>query len=303
MTTQLTNTQIWITAARPRTLPLALASIGMGAFLAAAYGAFSGPITLLCVITTILLQILSNLANDYGDSVHGADHAKRQGPSRAVQSGRISRATMRRAIIIMAVLAIVSGILLVWLSLGFAQLPFVLLFLALGGAAIWAAVTYTAGTQPYGYVGLGDLSVLLFFGWLGVAGTYFLQTLSLSPDILLPATSSGLFAVAVLNVNNVRDIESDRLAGKRSIPVRIGRRNAAFYHWVLLIGGIVCALLYVIIHYRTPWQFLFIITLPLLARNGIAVWRAPANDLDPYLKQMALTSLLFMLTFGVGQLL
>lgn len=303
MTTQLTNTQIWITAARPRTLPLALASIGMGAFLAAAHGHFSGPITVLCIITTILLQILSNLANDYGDSVHGADHAERQGPSRAVQSGRVSRSTMLRAIIIMAVLAIVSGILLVWLSLGLAQLPLLLLFLVLGGAAIWAAVTYTAGAQSYGYVGLGDLSVLLFFGWLGVTGTYFLQTLSLSLDILFPATSSGLFAVAVLNVNNVRDIESDRQGGKRSIPVRIGRCNAALYHWGLLIGGIVSALLYTALNYHSPWQFLFLITIPLLIRNGMAVQRTPSRGLDPYLKQMAITSLLFMLTFGVGQLL
>ena len=299
-----TLTSAWIEAARPRTLPLALASIGMGAFLAAAAGAFRPLVVLLCVLTTLALQILSNLANDYGDSIHGADSVvERVGPQRAVQSGRITSGAMLRAIIVTAALAAVGGAALVWLALGLAQLLLAGLFLLLGAAAIWAAVSYTASDRPYGYVGLGDLFVMIFFGYVGVLGTFFLQAQALPLDLLLPATSLGLFSVAVLNVNNVRDIDSDRLAGKRSIPVRVGRRRAAIYHWALLGGGLVAALIYVLLNYQTPWQFLFVATLPLLTRSGLAVQRVPSAQLDPFLRQTAIATLLFVLTFGVGQLL
>lgn len=288
---------------RPRTLPLALSCIAMGGFLAAAAGQFSGRITFLCAFTTLLLQILSNLANDYGDSIHGADSAERAGPQRAVQSGRISQQAMRQAMIATALLAAASGITLIWLALGVERLLQTLAFALLGGAAIWASITYTAGHRPYGYAGLGDLSVLIFFGWLGVVGTYFLQTQSLAPLVWLPATSCGLFAVAVLNINNVRDIDSDRQAGKRSIPVRIGRARAALYHWVLLSSGLLCAIVYVLLTWQSPWQFLFLLTIPLMVRSGQAVQHTPSAKLDPALKRMALTSLLFVLLFGIGQLL
>ncbi|MEZ4658356.1 MAG: 1,4-dihydroxy-2-naphthoate polyprenyltransferase [Caldilineaceae bacterium] len=298
-----TTLQTWVIAMRPRTLPLALSCIAMGGFLAAADGHFSASITFLCAFTTLLLQILSNLANDYGDSIHGADSAGRAGPARAVQSGRISPHAMFQAIIATALLAVVSGLLLIWLALGLERLLMGLTFGVLGGTAIWASITYTAGNRPYGYVGLGDLSVLIFFGWLGVMGTYFLQTHLLAPLVWLPATSCGLFAVAVLNINNVRDLESDRKAGKRSIPVRIGRAKAARYHWALLGLGLLCAIAYVLLSYQSPGQFLFLLTLPLLARSGQAVQHTPSENLDPALKRMALTSLLFVLLFGVGQLL
>ena len=298
-----TTLQTWIIAMRPRTLPLALSCIAMGGFLAAAHGRFSAPITFLCAFTTLLLQILSNLANDYGDSVHGADSAERAGPMRAVQSGHISQRAMRYAIMATALLAVVSGLILIWLTLGVERLLLAVAFGLLGGAAIWASITYTAGHHPYGYVGLGDLSVLIFFGWLGVLGTYFLQAQRLPLLVWLPATSCGLFAVAVLNINNVRDIESDRNAGKRSIPVRIGRAKAARYHWALLGAGLLCAIIYVWLTYHSPWQFLFVLTLPLLVRSGQAVQSTPSPELDPALKRMALTSLLFVLLFGIGQLL
>lgn len=301
------STKAWIEAARLRTLPLALASIGMGAFLAAAHGKFSLLITFLCVLTTVLLQVLSNLANDYGDSIHGADSSDRKGPSRAVQSGAISAESMRKAMYLMAGLSVVSGLLLVgsalWQADSQLRWRLIVLFLALGGLAIWGAINYTAGKRPYGYAGLGDIFVLIFFGWLGVLGTAFLQMLTLPISLWLPATSIGLFAVAVLNINNIRDIESDQKAGKHSIPVRIGRTNAIGYHWLLLIIGFVASLLYVTLNFQSPWQLLFLITLPLLVRIGLAVSKVPPHELDPYLKQMALTTLAFMLTFGLGQVL
>lgn len=159
---------------RPRTLVLTFACIGMGIFLAAGRGVFDPVISFLCILTTALLQILTDFANDYGDTVHGADSDERVGPQRAVQAGVITQQQMRRAMLVTATLAAISGILLVGLSLGFAQLPLALLFIALGGAAIFAAITYTAGSNPYGYMGLGDLAVFLFLGcWRCLALTFY----------------------------------------------------------------------------------------------------------------------------------
>ena len=205
---------IWIDAMRPRTLPLAIASILMGSALAASRSPFSWTITILAITTAVLLQILSNLANDYGDSQHGADSVQREGPLRAVQSGAVSSRAMLLASGITALLAMISGLALLWVAFGSEGRQFFVLFVLLGLAAILAAVGYTAGFRPYGYAGLGDLAVLIFFGWAAVMGTYFLQTMRLDWDIFLPATSCGLLAVAVLNINNIRDRRSDSLAGK-----------------------------------------------------------------------------------------
>jgi 1,4-dihydroxy-2-naphthoate octaprenyltransferase len=293
----------WLAAFRLRTLPLALASIFMGSFMAASKGAFQISVLILAALTTIFLQILSNLANDYGDSIHGADHAGRKGPSRAVQAGLISRNAMRNAIWLFAALSLLSGLALLWVALGTALYIF-LLFLALGIMAIVAAVSYTAGARPYGYAGLGDVSVLLFFGWIGVTGTFFLHSGYFLPELLLPASSCGLFAVAVLNVNNIRDIDSDRQAGKRSIPVRIGRKNAVLYHWGLLALGFGCAVMYVLLHYHSAMQWLFLLGSPLLLINARAVYRfREPQELDPYLKQMALTALQFAILFGAGHII
>lgn len=294
---------IWLQAARPRTLALALAGVGMGIFLAGSSGAFNLAIAVLTLLTASLLQILSNLANDYGDTVHGADHGQRKGPSRAVQSGRVSAQEMRRAILVVAGLCALSGILLLWLALGVDGLVILAAFLLLGALAIWAAISYTAGRLPYGYAGLGDMAVLIFFGWVGVLGSYYLQALDLRVALLLPATSCGLFAVAVLNVNNIRDIDSDRMAGKKSIPVRVGLRRARLYHWLLLIGGFLTAVTYVVIDYRSPWQLLFLVSAPLFVQNARAVSRLAATELNPYLGQLSLATLLFVICFGMGQLL
>lgn len=302
MTEPMSKSQAWLKAARPRTLPLALASIGMGSFLATADVGFNAPVAFFCVLTTIFLQILSNFANDYGDSKHGADSAERQGPQRAVQSGVITAGEMKQGMAICAGLAMFSGVALLYLAFGLQQMVFFLLFIGLGAAALWAAVAYTATDNPYGYVGLGDLFVLLFFGWVGTIGSYFVQTQTFNAWLFLPATAVGLLAVGVLNVNNTRDIESDRLAGKRSIPVRLGLERARLYHWLLLVGAMGCALAYVFAHFRTPWQLTFVVVFPFLVKNGYELGKRPPNQLDPLLKQLSLTTLLFILTFGLGQL-
>ncbi len=291
----------WIAAARPRTLPLALASIIMGGFLAATKESFSWSVCLLSVLTTVLLQVLSNFANDYGDAVNGKDTDLRQGPARAVQKGVISAKGMRSAIIIFSVLSLVSGISLLAIALKNAQPGAFWGFLALGLLCILAAITYTAGKKPYGYIGLGDLSVFVFFGWVGVLGSNYLHTLQWDWEQMLPATACGLFAVAVLNINNIRDIESDRATGKNSIPVRIGRQNAVRYHWVILVAGMLSALVYALRTAGSVWDYLFLLSfLPIIA-NGLAVSRKHSpGELDPYLKQMALSTLLFVVLFGAG---
>lgn len=297
----------WIAAARPRTLPLALASIILGSFLASASGQFSPMITGLACLTTVFLQILSNFANDYGDAVSGKDTAERVGPRRAVATGDISKEGMLRGIIITSVLSLVSGI---WLLVeatrqggqSESRSTVFWFFLVLGLGCIAAAIGYTNGKRPYGYVGLGDLAVLIFFGWVGVLGTYYLHTLTFDSMLLLPATSVGLFATGVLNINNIRDIETDAKTGKNSIPVRLGRAAAIQYHWLLLLAGMICALLYSVLTSAPTITYLYLLAFPLFVLNGraVATHRQPA-ELNPRLGQLALTTLLFVLLFGVGQ--
>ena len=296
-------TKAWVLAARPRTLPLAIACIALGSFMAAVDGDFRWGVTLLAVVTAVFLQILSNLANDYGDSVHGADSSARLGPKRAVQSGLISANAMKTAMGLTALGAAVSGLALLWVAFGDQAWTMLLIFLGLGAAAIAAAVLYTNGIKPYGYAGLGDLFVFIFFGWVGVMGTYFLQAQAFNWLVLLPATSCGLLAVAVLNVNNIRDIESDRQAGKFSLPVRLGLQKARLYHWLLLVGAVVAAFVYTVVTYDAIWQFLFVVALPLLWLNGRTVANSPPHTLNPMLKQLSLSTLVFILAFGVGQIL
>jgi len=294
--------KIWIEAFRLRTLPLSLACIGMGGFLAAIQNKFNGLIFFLCCATTIFLQILSNLSNDYGDTVNGADHAERVGPQRAVQSGAITATQMKSAMIVFVVLCLVSGVTLLYTAFGFEMKPF-LVFLLLGLLSIAAAIAYTVGKKPYGYIGLGDFSVLIFFGLVGVMGSQYLFTKELTLSFVLPALSCGFFSIGVLNVNNIRDIESDRVAGKFSIPVRIGRANAIRYHWIILSAGILCAIVFVLLNYQSPFQFLFLLAAPLLFINAKNVSTLPSEKLDPMLKQMALSTLAFVLLFGIGNLL
>ncbi len=296
----------WIAAARPRTLPLALASILMGSFLAAAKHQFSWSIFSLAVATTTFLQVLSNFANDYGDTVSGVDNAERTVATRAVQTGVITREQMRFAIILMSIVSFVTGSWLIAKGLAGTDLQTVLMFFGLGALSIVAAITYTVGKRPYGYMGLGDISVLIFFGWVGVLGTYFLHTKSMDWSLFLPATSCGLFAVGVLNINNIRDIESDTKTGKNSIPVRLGKDKAVIYHWFLLLTGFVCAVIYTLwVSANASWiHWIFVITLPLLIKigQGVSAGQKPA-EIDPFLKRMALTTLLFVITFGLGQIL
>lgn len=289
----------WVEAARPRTLPLALSSILMGSFTAAAEGFFNPWVFGLACLTTIFLQVLSNFANDYGDTQNGADLAGRIGPARAVQTGVITPQQMFRAIVLFAFLSLFAGIALLWIAFGSFTSPTFLQFLGLGVLCIIAAYTYTAGKNPYGYAGLGDMSVFLFFGLVGVIGSYYLYSQTLSLTSLLPALSSGFFATGVLNINNIRDIASDTLAGKKTIPARFGKKKALIYHWLLLIGGMTASLLYMVIQEQNTYWFL--LSYPLFILNGFKVTKL--ENPDPMLKQLALSTFFFTLLFGFSLLI
>ncbi|MGV7091617.1 1,4-dihydroxy-2-naphthoate polyprenyltransferase [Siccibacter turicensis] len=291
--------QAWLESLRPRTLPLAFASVVVGSALAFWQGVFDPLIALLALLTAGLLQILSNLANDYGDAVKGSDKPDRIGPLRGMQKGVITQAQMKRALIVTVVLICLSGLALVAVS---CRTPADFLgFLLLGLLAIIAAITYTVGTRPYGYMGLGDVSVLLFFGWLSVIGTWYLQAHTLIAAVFLPATACGLLAAAVLNINNLRDIESDRLNGKNTLAVRLGPVMARRYHAGLLAATLVCFALFNLIWLQTLWGWLFLLSTPVLLRQARYVLRETSPlAMRPMLERTVKGALLANLLFCVG---
>ncbi len=289
----------WVIAARLRTLPLALSAIGMGGVLAYMYGAFDPVVFVLCILTTLGLQVLSNFANDYGDFVNGVDHATRKGPIRMVQSGSISAVAMKRAVYVSGLVALVSGLTLLFTAFKVLNVNF-MLFLLLGISSIGAAVKYTVGKTPYGYAGFGDVFVFIFFGLAGVLGTCFLQTGWFRWSLVYPAITMGLFSVGVLNINNIRDIESDVQAGKKSLPVRMGAVAAKVYHTLLIVGAFVCFLLFVYQEINYPAAYLFAASLPFFLYNIIQTWKREGSRLDSLLRQLALSILLFVLLFAIG---
>lgn len=293
--------QHWIHAFRLRTLPLALSSIAMGAFLAAFFGSFKLDVSLLAALTTLFLQILSNLANDFGDAQKGTDNQHRVGPERAVQSGKISINAMRNAIILFSGFSLISGIVLISHGLRGLDLRFTLLFLVLGISAISASILYTIGKKAYGYTGLGDIFVFIFFGLLAVIGTFFLNTQILRWDIWLLAATLGFFSTGVLNLNNLRDIENDRISRKMTIAVRLGIKGTKYYHVILIVLGLLSALIFNLLNLRSWISLLWLIPiLPLFVIDLVKIRRIKDLKLiDPFLKKLALKTLLFVLLYGI----
>jgi 1,4-dihydroxy-2-naphthoate octaprenyltransferase len=289
----------WIKAARLRTLPLALASVAMGGMIAATHPGFNFKAVVMVGITALFLQILSNLANDFGDSRKGVDNEKRLGPKRTVQSGEISPNSMKRAIILVAGLALISGLLLIFWAASL-SVKTSAIFILLGIAAIVAAIKYTVGKNPYGYIGLGDLFVFLFFGLLGVGGTWFLATKTWDLLILLPATAMGMLSAGVLNLNNMRDIVNDRQNGKNTLVVKIGLHAAFVYQCIIVLLPFVLLAAYVAITGADPRVFLFMIILPLFVVDLVRIKNSFGGaSLDPFLRKLALKTLLLTIVFGL----
>ncbi|AVR01867.1 1,4-dihydroxy-2-naphthoate polyprenyltransferase [Pluralibacter gergoviae] len=295
----ISRSQAWLESLRPKTLPLAFSAIIVGIALAWWQGHFDPLVAALALVTAGLLQILSNLANDYGDAVKGSDKPDRLGPLRGMQKGVITQAEMKRALMITVGLICVSGLAL--LLVAYQSVEDFIGFLVLGLLAIVAAITYTVGTRPYGYIGLGDISVLVFFGWLSVIGSWYLQAHTVEAIMFLPATACGLLATAVLNINNLRDINSDRENGKNTLAVRLGPINARRYHACLLMGTLVCLALFNLIAVHTPWGWLFLLATPLLVKQARFVIRHPdPADMRPMLERTVKAALLTNLLFVIG---
>ncbi len=261
-------------------------------------------ILVLSIVTALFLQVLSNFANDYGDSEKGTDNHHRVGPQRTVQSGEISPSQMRRGMVVMALLALVTGLYLVYVGTKGIAIWKTILFIVLGLGCIAAAVKYTVGEKAYGYRGLGDLFVFIFFGLTGVVGTYFLSTQQVFFGAWLLGSAVGLFSVGVLNLNNMRDVVNDRNSGKLTIPVRLGFNRSKLYHLSLIGGGFFCALLHTAIYFQCCWMLLPYLSLYLFVRDlkEIILIKEPAL-LDPYLKRLSLSTLVFVLLYSAGLIL
>lgn len=234
----------WIQAARLRTLPLSVSGIILGTFYAMSQAFFNWKIFVFAITTTLGLQILSNFANDYGDGIKGTDNQDRVGPKRTIQSGVITPKAMKSGIVITSILTLLSALFLIYVSFKEQYFLYSIFYLILGILAIASAIRYTVGNSAYGYRGYGDVFVFVFFGLVSTFGVYFMYTKSIDLLLLLPATAIGFLSVAVLNLNNMRDEDSDRKVGKNTIVVKIGAKNAKIYQYFLVISAMVLVLLF-----------------------------------------------------------
>ncbi len=297
------GTRSWIRAMRLRTLPLAVSSTLAGTFMAIDDKKYNGWVIVLAILTTLLLQILSNLANDLGDSLKGTDNNNRLGPQRTVQGGEISIREMKSALIIVSGITLASGVALILSSLGLESWD-VLLFLMLGVISIAAALKYTLGSKAYGYKGFGDLFVFLFFGLTGVLGTYYLNAHQLPPDTFLLAASVGLLSSGVLNLNNMRDIVNDKTSGKYTLAVMMGEKRAKIYHFTMIIIGLSSGFLYTVLNFKSPLQFIYLLVFPLFILDLMKIARIKeAQKLDPFLRKLAISTFVYILLFGLGIIL
>jgi len=295
-----TKKSVWLSAFRLRTLPLAFAGIFLGTALAIFNGYFNVWVFLLALITAFALQILSNIANDYGDGVKGTDNSNRIGPTRVLQSGTLSKNELVDGMIVFAVIAFLSGCVLVFLASGL-KLITVLSFLIIGCLAIYAAIKYTVGSNAYGYSGFGDIFVFIFFGIVAVLGTNFLHQHGLSTASILPAITFGLLSVGVLNVNNMRDILNDKASGKITIPVRLGIKKSRWYHAVIIVVALLCLIVFTIINFSFWTQWLFVLAIPVFGFHLYKIFTIKTyNEFDPLLKQLAILNTVSIALFGVG---
>ncbi|MGW1455177.1 1,4-dihydroxy-2-naphthoate octaprenyltransferase [Salegentibacter agarivorans] len=293
----------WISAARLRTLPLSVSGIIVGTTIAVSEGVFSIIIFSLALATTLGLQVLSNFANDYGDGVKGTDNEDRVGPQRAIQSGLISQKEMFQGIVITAIVTLLFAVLLIYAAFGKENLGYALFFFLLGVGAIAAAIKYTVGKSAYGYRGLGDVFVFIFFGLVAVYGSYFLYAHQWNWLVLLPSFSIGFLSMGVLNLNNMRDRISDEKAGKNTLVVKLGAKNAKNYHYALILGAILCLVLFTVLTLESVNDFLYLPAfIPLILHLKRVVENENATLLDPELKILALSTFATALLFGLGQI-
>ncbi len=294
----------WLSAMRLRTLPLSVSGILLGTCFAYYNGHFSWWVLVLAILTTISLQILSNLANDYGDSVNGVDNDDRVGPQRAIQSGKITPDEMLDAIKFNIIVVIILTLSLIWVAFGPTNFLFLLLFVFLGGISVYAALNYTMGDSPYGYRALGDIFVFVFFGLISTIGSYLLYMHTIDHVVILPAIALGFLSVGVLNLNNMRDLEADAKVGKTTLAVKLGIEKAKQYHFFLIVGAMSLTITFSILYYVELYNFLYLLSfIPLIIHlKKIKIAKLP-DDFDSQLKVLALSTFLFSILLGIGYIL
>lgn len=309
----------WIEAARLRTLPLSVSGIIVGSMYALAYPTdnvltpteiFNWQLFGFALLTTLGLQILSNFANDYGDGIKGTDNEHRVGPKRAIQSGIISAPAMKRAIIITSVLTFISATLLIYFAFGVDYIWYSLIFLVLGILAIISAIRYTVGNTAYGYSGYGDLFVFIFFGLVSTLGVNFLYSKQLDWILVLPAAAIGFLSVGVLNLNNMRDIESDKMSNKNTIVVKIGLAAAKKYHYFLIVSAMILVLVFAIYidfnkdvepeKFNFDTYFFIVAFFPLISHLITVYKNKNAKLLDPELKKLAISTFLLSILLSLS---
>ncbi|NMH88128.1 1,4-dihydroxy-2-naphthoate octaprenyltransferase [Flavivirga algicola] len=295
---------LWVSTMRLRTLPLSISGIILASCLAEYNGYFEWRIGILAIFTTLSFQILSNLANDYGDGIKGTDNNDRIGPERAIQSGKISPEEMFNAIKINVLISIGLAFLLIFSAFGVKHFLLTLLFFILGIASVVGAIRYTVGNNAYGYRGLGDIFVFIFFGLVSVIGCYVLYAKTVDHVVFLPACTIGLLSAGVLNLNNMRDIVSDEKSNKITLAVKIGVKNVKIYHYTLIGTAIVLSALFGILYYTSPYNLIFAVAyIPLIIHLKKVSKNKDLKLLDPELKKLALTTVLLAVLMGVGHLL
>jgi 1,4-dihydroxy-2-naphthoate octaprenyltransferase len=299
----------FIKAARLRTLPLSVSGIILGSYLGNNNLLYEGSIRSavwetyifwLAILTTIGFQVLSNFANDYGDGIKGSDK-NRTGEARMVSSGAITPKQMKSAMIITTIITLIIALLLIYVAFGRENLGYSILFLLLGIVSIAAAIKYTVGNSAYGYSGFGDVFVFLFFGLLSVVGSYFLYTKHINIKIFLPAISIGMLSTAVLNLNNLRDRGEDEKNNKNTLVVKLGHGKAKKYHYFLILGALITALIYVFLDFRNVYQLIFLVAfIPLVKNIKTVAQNTVSDELDSELKKVALSTFLFAILFALA---
>ena len=293
----------WIGAARLRTLPLSISGIFVGSSIAVAHNEFQAVIFVLALATTLGLQILSNFANDYGDFIKGTDNDERVGPQRALQSGMITKDEMFWGMVGTGILTFLSALALIFVAFGTENTFYAILFILLGLAAIAAAIKYTVGESAYGYRGLGDVFVFLFFGIVGVYGCYFLYSLEWDWRVLLPSFTIGFLSAGVLNLNNMRDRISDGRAGKNTLVVKLGAAKAKKYHYFLIISAFISVILFSIFTFSGIEDLLYLIAfVPLLMHLKRVMENKDPEKMDQELKKKALSTFLLAVLFSLGKI-
>ena len=288
-----------VASMRLRTLPLSTGGVILGILLATAAFKVNLWVAVLIVLTTVCLQILSNLSNELGDVLHGTDTEDRVGPQYGLNGGVLTIGEMKVLIGIFVALCIVSGTAMMLLSFGTLWDLTPILVLLMGAGAIMGAMKYTLGRNPYGYRGLGDFYVFVFFGLVAVLGAYFVASHTLFWRLLLPGAAVGCFSVGVLNVNNIRDMETDA-ANRVTVAIRLGERKAKIYQTVLIVLGWILMLAYCQLRMFSWWHYLFVLTLPLFILHLRGVRKRTGKHLDPMLPLLVMSTFLFCLLAGIG---